>query len=240
MNDTTTSHGMNPGMPDPNDPAAGEALALDTPLPEHDPLAECLAFLTRYYGRAYTPEQLRAGVPLEQGRLGMAGLAESARRIGLVAMREAVALAKVPPLALPAIVPLKDGHAVVLLRLLKRGKVEYFDPRAGDGTQERPLAEFVPHYAGRVFYVRPRFQFDVRSHILDLPTTRSWFWGGIRQNGWIFANAVLATVVVNILALVSPLFTLAVYDRVVPNAAIDTLWVLATGVVVVADRKSVV
>lgn len=75
------------------------------------------------------------------------------------------------------------------------------------------MAELAPHYAGRVFYIRPQFQFDVRSHILDLPTTKSWFWGGIRQNGWIFANAVLATIVVNVLALVSPMFTLAVYDQ---------------------------
>jgi ATP-binding cassette subfamily C protein LapB len=164
----------------------------------------------------------------------MAGLAEAARRIGLVAMRDVAALKDIPALALPAILPLKDGRAVVLLRLLKKGKVELYEPRAGDGTVERSLKDVDELYAGRAFYVRPRFQFDVRSHILDLPVTRSWFWGGIRQNGWIFANAVLATVIVNILAVVSPLFTLAVYDRVVPNAAIDTLWVLATGVVIVA------
>ncbi|MBL8703366.1 MAG: type I secretion system permease/ATPase [Rhodospirillales bacterium] len=247
MNDATTSHGPTKPVGDPgpdqsdlqSGPGTGEPLLLDQDSVSPggigpDPLAECLAFLTRYYGRAYTPEQLRAGVPLEQGRLGMAGLAESARRIGLVAMRDAINLANIPALALPAIVPLKDGRAVVLLRLLKRGKVEYFEPSAGDGTVTRPMAELSPLYAGRVFYIRPRFQFDVRSHILDLPTTKSWFWGGIRQNGWIFANAVLATIVVNVLALVSPMFTLAVYDRVVPNAAIDTLWVLASGVVVVA------
>lgn len=239
MNDATASHGPTRPATDRLDPGAEQAVPLDqealSPAAAGpDPLTECLAFLTRYYGRAYTPEQLRAGVPLEQGRLGMAGLAEAARRIGLVAMRDAINLANIPALALPAIVPLKDGHAIVLLRLLKRGKVEYFDPNAGDGTVTRPMAELLPHYAGRVFYIRPRFQFDVRSHILDLPTTKSWFWGGIRQNGWIFANAVLATIVVNILALVSPMFTLAVYDRVVPNAAVDTLWVLATGVVIVA------
>ncbi|MCC6470299.1 MAG: type I secretion system permease/ATPase [Alphaproteobacteria bacterium] len=236
MNDATKTLGTDPlaGTKSAEAGHDGEPLVLEDAAPGEDPLAECLAFLTRFYGRAYTPVQLRAGVPLEQGRLGMAGLAEAARRIGLVAMRDVTALKDIPALALPAILPLKDGRAVVLLRLLKRGKVEIYDPRAGDGTAERPLKDVEPLYAGRAIYVRPRFQFDVRSHILDLPTARSWFWGGIRQNGWIFANAVLATVVVNILALVSPVFTLAVYDRVVPNAAMDTLWVLATGVVVVA------
>lgn len=240
MNDAAKTLG--PAAPaDTKSPGTGDAspddaepLVLEDGVPEDDPLAECLAFLTRYYGRAYTPEQLRAGLPLEGGRMGMGGLAESARRVGLVAMRDVTALKDIPALALPAILPLKDGRAVVLLRLLKRGKVELYEPRAGDGTVERPRKELDQLYAGRAIYVRPRFQFDVRSHILDLPVTRSWFWGGIRQNGWIFANAVLATVVVNVLALVGPLFTLAVYDRVVPNAAMDTLWVLATGVVIVA------
>lgn len=240
MNDAAKTLG--PAAPaDTKSPGTGDAspddaepLVLEDGAPEDDPLAECLAFLTRYYGRAYTPEQLRAGLPLEGGRMGMGGLAESARRVGLVAMRDVTALKDIPALALPAILPLKDGRAVVLLRLLKRGKVELYEPRAGDGTVERPRKELDQLYAGRAIYVRPRFQFDVRSHILDLPVTRSWFWGGIRQNGWIFANAVLATVVVNVLALVGSLFTLAVYDRVVPNAAMDTLWVLATGVVIVA------
>lgn len=241
MNDATRTLG--PGSPDraaEDAPTAaapeaeGEPLVLEDGAPADDPLAECLAFLTRLYGRAYTPVQLRAGLPLERGRLGMAGLAEAARRVGLVAMRDVTALKDIPALALPAILPLKDGRAVVLLRLLKRGRAELYEPRAGDGTVERPLADLDGLYGGRAIYIRPRFQFDVRSHILDLPTARSWFWGGIRQNGWIFANAVLATVVVNILALASPIFTLAVYDRVVPNAALDTLWVLAAGVVIVA------
>lgn len=199
-----------------------------------DPLAECLAFLTRFHGRAYTPTQLRAGMPLEGGRLALRALEAAARRIGLEATEDTAALKDIPRLALPAILLLKDGRAAVLVALSDKGRAEVFEPRAGDATRWVALDGLAQHYAGRAIYVRPRFQFDARSHILDLPQTGPWFWSGLKRNFWIYSHAVIATVVVNILALVAPAFTLAVYDRVVPNAAVETLWVLATGVLIVA------
>jgi len=215
---------------------AGAAPAAPAPAAERpdDTLAECLAFLTRFYGRAYTPEQLRAGLPLDAGRLAATSLETACRRIGMVATFDAAPLKDIPRLALPAILTLKDGRAVVLLRFVKRNRAEVYEPRAGDGTRLVAVDELARLHGGQAVYVRPQFQFDTRSHILDLPRSRSWFWSGIWRNGWIFAYAVLATIVVNILALVSPVFTMAVYDRVVPNAAIETLWVLASGVAIVA------
>ncbi len=220
-----------PAVSGPGRPSAPAQLV---PAPD-DPLAECLAFLTRFYGRAYTSMQLRAGMRLEGGRLAPSALEAAARRVGMAATSDISALKDIPPLALPAIVPLTDGRAVVVVAFARGGKrCEVYEPRAGDGTRMVPVDDLTRLYAGHAYYVRPRFQFDQRSHIHDMPRSVSWFWGGLRRNAWIFAHAVLATVVVNILALVAPAFTLAVYDRVVPNGAIETLWVLAIGVLVVA------
>ena len=58
---------------------------------------------------------------------------------------------------------------------------------------------------------------------------RDWFWSALKANKSIYAE-VLGAVMINIFALVSPLFVMNVYDRVVPNNATDTLWVLAAGV----------
>ncbi len=221
----------------PRPAASAKPRPMPTPVAStvDDPLAECLAFLTRFYGRAYTPTQLRAGMPLEAGRLAPRSLDAASRRIGMVATTDRCALKDIPRLALPAIVPMSDGRAVVVVAFAKGGgRCEVFEPRAGDGTRMVPVDELARLHTGEAIYVRPRFQFDARSHIHDLPRSDSWFWGGLRRNFWIYSHAVLATVVVNILALVAPAFTLAVYDRVVPNAAIETLWVLATGVLVVA------
>jgi ATP-binding cassette subfamily C protein LapB len=227
----------------PHEPAAGDAQPLasedaaagaEAAPVKDDSLSDCLAFLTKLYGRPYTPAQLRAGMPLTDGRLGLASLIQSAERIGMAATEDRCKLTALPRLALPAILMLKDGRACVLLRLVKRGRAEVFEPRAGDGTHFVTLRELDAMYGGTAVYVRPRFHFDERSHTLELPKPKSWFWAGIRQNWWIYGHAVVATLMVNLLALASPLFIMTVYDRVVPNSAVETLWILAIGVGTVA------
>ncbi len=58
-----------------------------------------------------------------------------------------------------------------------------------------------------------------------------WFWGILREYMPIYKDVTLASVLVNLLSLATPLFVMNVYDRVVPNRAMETLWVLVAGVV---------
>ena len=59
-----------------------------------------------------------------------------------------------------------------------------------------------------------------------------WFWSEIHKQRRQFKPVLVATLLVNLLALALPLFSMNVYDRVIPNRAQSTLWVLALGVLI--------
>ena len=60
-----------------------------------------------------------------------------------------------------------------------------------------------------------------------------WFWSVMAENRALYRDVLLAALVINVFALALPLFSMNVYDRVVPNNAIETLWALAIGVMIV-------
>ncbi|MEN9905487.1 MAG: Toxin translocation ATP-binding protein, partial [Pseudomonadota bacterium] len=63
-------------------------------------------------------------------------------------------------------------------------------------------------------------------------TASEWFAWVLRRHRRVFAEAVLATLVVSVIGLVTSLYSMQVYDRVVPTKGLSTLWVLTVGVLV--------
>ena len=74
---------------------------------------------------------------------------------------------------------------------------------------------------------------DNRAHHIQLADRRDWFWGTLRKFWKIYTHVLIASFVINCFAIAGPLFVMNVYDRVVPNNAIETLWVLAVGIGIV-------
>ncbi|VAW01219.1 hypothetical protein MNBD_ALPHA05-389, partial [hydrothermal vent metagenome] len=62
--------------------------------------------------------------------------------------------------------------------------------------------------------------------------TQHWLFGPLRDNAKIYGQTILAAAIVNMLALVSSFFIMTVYDRVLPNQAIESLVVLTIGVLI--------
>lgn len=53
-----------------------------------------------------------------------------------------------------------------------------------------------------------------------------WFWGGIIASKKTYAQVIAASILINVFALASSLYIMTVYDRVIPNRAIESLWAL--------------
>ncbi len=198
-----------------------------------DPLLDCLVFACAAYQRAKSAEALTAGLPLQDGRLTPALFVRAASRAGLSARLVQRELGRIPPQVLPAILLLKSHRAVVLLGMSPDGQWRVADPDLGMGEVLLPPGRLAEDYAGSALFLRPEAQFDARTAQHPEPTSGHWFWGSLRRLWPIYSEVLLAALLINLFALVTPLFVMHVYNRVVPNRAMETLWVLAIGVVVI-------
>jgi ATP-binding cassette subfamily C protein LapB len=198
----------------------------------NDPLLKCLVLLTRIYNRPFSEETLAAGLPLVDSKLTPSLFERAADRAGLAAKVVARDLEKLSPLVLPAVVLLADGRACILRTIKPGGPCQVVEPDTG-GVVDVALAELKKTYSGHVILVREKLQFDARTEHSAVPRIKHWFWGVVRQAWPIYAEVLLASFLINLFALVMPLFVMNVYDRVVPNETTETLWALAVGVLIV-------
>ena len=197
-----------------------------------DPLLGCLTLLSKMLNKPHSADTLVAGLPLVDNKLTPKLFSRAAERAGLSAKIVKRPLRKVSNLVLPAVLLLENSTACIVLEF-KRHSARIIFPETGDGETEVSLSDLNEQYTGFAIFIKPVHHFDQRTEHSEIPRTRHWFWGTIIRFWPIYAKVFIASILVNSFALASPLFIMNVYDRVVPNHAIETLWVLAIGVATV-------
>lgn len=199
-----------------------------------DPLLDCLLLIARAHGQVQTRDGVVAGLPLEAGRLSPSLFERAARRAGMRSNVAVTDLAEINTALLPAVLLLSGARACVLLGFSEDGgSARLVFPELGEAEVVLPVEELAVQYTGHVIYVRPGFRFDARAPQVGAVRGEHWFWGVIAENRSIYRDVLLAALMVNLFALAMPVFVMNVYDRVVPNNAIETLWVLTAGVLIV-------
>ena len=195
-----------------------------------DPLLDCVVAIARIYGITTTQESLSAGLPLESNLITPSLLPRAAARAGLTAKLARRSLTDLRPGLLPVILLLKENQACILLEWMDTGDARVRFPENGESSDVLTKEELEGLYAGIVFFIRPVFNFDPRTPDTGHVKSRHWFWSVVFQNWRLYRDSLLAALLINLFALVMPMFSMTVYDRVVPNRAEETLWVLAVGV----------
>lgn len=197
-------------------------------LTHDDPLVACLVEITRIHGNPVTAQALTSGLPLVEDKLTLSLLPRAAARAHCSARLLRRKLHALPAAALPAILLLKEGRACVLLEVRTRSfLVQYPETPAPVEVSAEVLLD---DYSGLAYFVKPLFRFEAR--VREKPKKRAghWFWSAVFENWRLYRDALVAAVLINIFALVMPLYTMNVYDRVVPNNAVETLWVMTIGI----------
>ena len=199
---------------------------------EKDNLAALLVLIADHYKIKTNQNQLKAGLPLVNDRLTPDLFIRAASKVGLFAKLATRSLSKISSLLLPAIINLKNHDGLLLTKIdLKKNSAHIV---TSDNIKKTiSLPELEEMYDGTIFLISDNYKFDARSAETQEQKNDHWFWGTIALSWRIYRDVLIASLLINIFALVGPLFTMNVYDRVVPNQAIDTLWVLASGVFLV-------
>ncbi|MPQ95991.1 type I secretion system permease/ATPase [Thioclava sp. JE_KL1] len=193
-----------------------------------DPLVLGLVELCRLNGIQAHAKRLTDGlIKLGQG-LKAADAAVALRRVNMSCRIARVALDEIPLSSLPVLLFLEGGQTLVLEEL-EADQAIVIAPESGGGRLEIARAELENRYAGTALFSRP---VDVLSDRLGekVQDKHHWILGPVLGNAILYRDVILAALVANLLAVGTSLFSMQVYDRVVPSGAFDTLWILASGV----------
>ena len=200
------------------------------PSREVDPVLDCLTFLARQADRPSSPVLLRAGLALsDRGLLPFHQIEPALEQVGMRGELLRRGMRGWRLQQLPAIIELTEDRAAVLLEMRGSDALVY-----APGVAEPmwvAIDQIEPAFTGEAVVVEAD---PTRERAGERPWDKvrrqHWFWSEVWKVRREFWPVMLAALIVNLLALAVPLFTMNVYDRVIPNKSVPTLWVLAIGV----------
>lgn len=199
----------------------------------HDSLQGCLLYFLRRHRLTHTLVSLTTGLPVKDNRLTPAMFTRAASRAGLVSRVVKRPLKDLSPAVLPAVILLSSGRSAVLTGRHKDedGKETWYvlDTFKDEVTQYS-LSDLEPLYGGYAILVRAGLRLEFSED--GRHPARQWFWRTLAHFKPLYAKVFMAAAIVNFMGIATSIFAMQVYDRVIPNAATATLWVLALGVLI--------
>ncbi|MFK2916058.1 type I secretion system permease/ATPase [Dyella koreensis] len=191
-------------------------------------------WLCKHHHMDKSVQALKAGLPVG-GMLEPSLALTALEQAGMTAAVAERKVAQISPHLWPVVLLRKDYGGCILLSHQKTdGGMRYrvILPELGDDAVEIDAEEMDAMYVGFAILAKPKAKVDHRAGTPEPERSGHWLISTLWRYRRYYGNAALATVLVNALSLASIFFTMNVYDRVVPNFAVVTMWSLAIGVAI--------
>ncbi|MEB3754570.1 type I secretion system permease/ATPase [Acinetobacter sp. MD2(2019)] len=201
---------------------------------DYQPWLKAVLTVAKHYRIEPSEERLRLQLDWNSNQNIDDILALVCRQIGLSLRKSTFSKDILSPWRLPVIIEMNDGQVGVIDQIDAEGNASV--QFSGDqGLAQVLNVDVLAHSTAHLYVLRPEKSVaDVRVDEYIKPYEPSWFWSIILRDWKRYIDVMFASLLANILALATILFSMNVYDRVIPAQSIPTLWVLAGGVLIAA------
>ena len=195
---------------------------------EEKNLLDCVQILLRFHNIERSHASIRSMADVSEGPFDYKDAISSLQNMEFDSNIGKMPLRKLSDAHCPLIVELSDKKKAVLTKISPKKEYILYDSDTEEKFKSFSYSDFKKEFSGGVLLAKSRKQ--IRDE--KKPTKIDWFWSSLSQSKWTYAQVIMAAAVSNFLGLSSSIFIMVVYDRVVPNQAIESLIALTIGVLI--------
>jgi len=189
------------------------------------PLLDALISYVRLFGKKPTRDEFVTGLPVEDNDLSIELGKRALRRYGCTVTEHKIRQFRDEHL--PACALMTNGSWRIVVRQAPDHYV-VLDSVLPEGVRKVPRKTFDAEFGGFVIQALLDIEEIERRHV-SASRPGHWFWSHFRGQSGLIRDIIIGSFVANLLAVSVSLFAMQVYDRVIPNQSIETLWVLVAG-----------
>lgn len=188
--------------------------------------AACLVMIGRYWGQRLNTNRVREIANISRDGASLRSLAAAAESVGFASRPVKATLDKLQQQTLPAVVHWEGKHYIVVYEITSK-KVIVCDPAIGQRSFTHD--EFKAKWTGYALLLQP----TVKLKDAQGKSTGLWKYLELVKPHWkILAEIFLASLIIQVFGLITPLFTQLLLDKVIVQGSIVTLNAVGLGLII--------
>ena len=194
--------------------------------PKSTVLVDALHHILQFYFGDVKRDTILAISGATEEEFDLKSLLKVSKDANLFAQTQEINLSTLDKFLLP-LIAYNDKNECIIIQALSRDQVAYLDVKSGE--KHEVAKKKLKCFTNAILFFRNKQDALVSSRTKEL----TWFFEPIKASWRSYLEVAFLSLFINIFALALPLFTMNVYNRIIPNFATDTLFVLGGGILII-------